>query len=134
MSKKESGRNNAEDVIITGEQTEGRQEAGPSALGGTGKGKPNPKCGGDCAVGPNLTKEQKAAWRKKTKRKMKKAPRTTVREELPEVLVSLVEVARGGSCPHAKILMEFADAENIPDAKEQKKSQTLAELLLERLG
>jgi hypothetical protein len=108
-----------------GSEVEGQPKADPQPLENKKNRRP-PRS-------PKTEAEKKEAWRKKTKRKMKKAPRTTVREELPDVLVSLVEVAREGSCPHAKILMEFADAENIPDAKEKQRSQTLAEMLIERI-
>ena len=81
-----------------------------------------------------FTEADRAKWREDTKRMMKKSPRTTVRKELPEVLVAVLEEAHEGSCQHAKFLFEFAGADTLPDAKEVKKNQTLTELLLENLG
>ena len=81
-----------------------------------------------------LTEEEQVAWREKTKRKMKADTKATVRKELPEVLVSVLEEAHEGSCQHAKFLLEFAGAETLPDTKEEKKNRSLAQMLVDRLG
>jgi len=119
------GRKKKEDEIV--ETKKGQPEADPSSL--TGKKKPDRRFGKR-----GFTREQRENWREKTKRKMKKSPRTTVRTELPEVLVAVLEEAHEGSCQHAKFLFEFAGADTLPDAKEEKKSSSLTELLLEELG
>jgi len=121
--------------VKTKKSKAGRQDAGPSSWevpkAKTGKeGKPN---GGQEDGEPQSEEEKRRLWRKNTERKMKKAPRTTVRKELPKVLVALLDEAQGGSCQHAKLLFEFANAGALPDAKEQEKSQSLTELLLEKL-
>lgn len=85
------------------------------------KRKPKPK-------GADGTEEDE-----KTEKKLAKSPRTTVREKLPKVLVAVMRKANQGSCPHAKLLLDFADADNLPDAKEQKSSESLTELLLSEL-
>jgi hypothetical protein len=81
----------------------------------------------------NSRSEEQAKEDAKTEKQLKKSPRTTVRERLPKVLVAMMKKANTGSCPHAKLLLDFADAENLPDAKEQQESNTLAELLLKEL-
>ncbi len=69
----------------------------------------------------------------KTKRKMKKSLRSTLREQLPDVLMAVLEEAKKGNCQHAKVLLEFVDAENLPDANDQQRSESLTELLLRKL-
>ena len=116
---------------------EGQPKADPSPLheeetngGSTGEeGKPARRFGKR-----KLTEEQQLDWRTKTKRKMKRSPRTTLRDELPEVLVSVLEEAHEGSCQHAKFLLEYAGNDSLPDAKEVKKNKSLVELLVERIG
>jgi hypothetical protein len=80
-----------------------------------------------------LTEDEHEAWRLNTKRKMKKDTKATVRKELPEVLVSVLEEAHDGSCQHAKFLLEFAGPDTLPDTKEEKKNRSLVALLAERL-
>ena len=65
---------------------------------------------------------------------MKADTKATVRKELPEVLVSVLEEAHEGSCQHAKFLMEFAGPETLPDTKEENKNRSLAQMLVDRLG
>jgi hypothetical protein len=112
--------------------TAGRREAGPSSLPAP-KSKERGEPKSDEAERRRRKEEEHENWKKNTERKMKKAPRSTVRKELPKVLVSLLDEAQKGSCQHAKLLFEFADASGLPDVKEQQKSQTLTELLLEKL-
>jgi hypothetical protein len=81
-----------------------------------------------------LTAEERVAWRVNTKRKMKADTKATVRKELPEVLVSVLEEAHEGSCQHAKFLLEFAGPETLPDTKEEKRNRSLAQMLVDRLG
>jgi hypothetical protein len=104
------------------------KEAGPASLG-EDKKKQAKKSGKR-----GLTEEQREAWRAKTKRKMKADTKATVRKELPEVLVSVLEEAHEGSCQHAKFLLEFAGPETLPDTKEEKKDRSLAQMLVDRLG
>src|SRR3954452_12781490 len=59
-----------------------------------------------------FTKEPQEKWRKRTKTRMKKSPRSTLRNELPEVLVAVLEEAHEGSCQHAKFLLDYAGAES----------------------
>ncbi len=70
----------------------------------------------------------------RTRRKAKDSPKSAVREQLPNLLVALLHEAKTGNCQHAKLLLDFADAENLPDASEQEKSQSLAELLLAKIS
>lgn len=105
----------------------GRSKAGLEAL--------KPKPDNDLAEQEEKAeKEKHERWRKRTKGKMKKSPRSTVREELPDVLVALLEQAEMGNCQPAKLLFEFADVETLPDEKEKEKSQSLTELLLSKIS
>ena len=81
-----------------------------------------------------MTKEELAAWRRKTTRKMKKSAQGTLTNQLPEVLVSVLEEAHEGSCQHAKFLLEVAGPDSLRDARVEKKNRSLTELLLEKLG
>ena len=107
---------------------EGQPRADPSSLG-EGKKKPDRRFGKR-----QLTKEQLAEWRRKTTRKMKSSAHATLTNQLPEVLVSVLEEAHDGSCQHAKFLLEFTGPDGLRDAKEEQKNRSLTELLLENLG
>jgi hypothetical protein len=108
------------------------KEAGSTSLGD--KEHPEKKEQDKRSGKRGLTAEERVAWRVNTKRKMKADTKATVRKELPEVLVSVLEEAHEGSCQHAKFLLEFAGPETLPDAKEEKKNRSLAQMLVDRLG
>jgi hypothetical protein len=108
------------------EKKESQPEAG--SLSFSGRKKPDKRYGKR-----KLTAEQLAKWRKSTARKMKKSAKGTLKQELPEVLVSVLEEAHDGSCQHAKFLLEVAGPEVLYDKKQAEKNQSLVEMLLERL-
>lgn len=109
------------------EKDKSQQEAGSSSL--LGRKKQDKRYGKR-----KLTAEQLAKWRKTTKRKMKRSAKGTLKDELPEVLVSVLEEAHDGSCQHAKFLMEVAGPEVLYDRKQAEKQKSLVEMLLEKIG
>ena len=121
MSTTRGGRQTKDAV----EKDKSQQEAGSSSF--SGRKKPDKRYGKR-----KLTAEQLAKWRKSTKRKMKVSAKGTLKEELPEVLVSVLEEAHEGSCQHAKFLMEVAGPEILYDKKQAAKNQSLVEMLLEK--
>jgi len=128
MSTTRGGRNNRKEKneLKKGQPT----EAGSSSVGEQPEKKKKEKRSGK----RGFTEAEREAWRKNTKRKMKADTKATVRKELPEVLVSVLEEAHEGSCQHAKFLMEFAGPETLPDTKEENKNRSLAQMLVDRLG
>jgi len=130
MSTTRGGRNNRK---VKNELKQGQpNEAGSSSFG---EGEQPEKKKAEKRSGKRgLTSAEREAWRKNTKRKMKADTKATVRKELPEVLVSVLEEAHEGSCQHAKFLLEFAGPETLPDTKEENKNRSLAQMLVDRLG
>lgn len=104
-----------------------QEESGSSSISGRGKK--------DKRFGKRkLTAEQLAEWREKTAKKMKSSAKVTLKKELPEVLVSVLEEAHDGSCQHAKFLLEVAGPEVLHDKKQAAKNQSLVQMLLDRIG
>jgi hypothetical protein len=109
------------------EKDKSQQDAGSSSF--SGRKKPDKRFGKR-----KLTAEQLAKWRKSTARKMKRSAKGTLKQELPEVLVSVLEEAHDGSCQHAKFLMEISGPEVLYDKKQAEKNRSLVEMLLEKIG
>jgi hypothetical protein len=70
------------------------------------------------------------AKKKRLLNKLKRRPKSAVRGEMPEILLTMVDKAKDGSLSHAKLLMDFADA---PEETDSSGGAALSELLLARL-
>lgn len=96
----------------TGKKNHNKQEQGQNQQAGQDGGKPKPRKGNPFA-----------------------RVRKTIKDELPEIVDTMVKKAKGGSCTHAKTILEISGAKHMFDGEHQakEKGQPWAKLVLQKL-